>query len=66
MNEQSDSFVTEFFRLESAGGILLFFASILAMIFANSGLQNIYSFFVYPRRNLNRQARDSETTTAVD
>jgi NhaA family Na+:H+ antiporter len=46
MNEQSDSFVTEFFRLESAGGILLVFASILAMVFANSGLQNIYSLFL--------------------
>jgi NhaA family Na+:H+ antiporter len=46
MNEQSESFVTEFCRLESAGGILLVFASILAMVFANSGLQNIYSLFL--------------------
>ncbi len=34
--------LTEFFRLESAGGILLIIAAVVAMIFANSGLAGAY------------------------
>jgi NhaA family Na+:H+ antiporter len=46
MDKQSDSFIAEFLRLESAGGILLIFAAILAMIFANTGLQSVYDLFL--------------------
>jgi NhaA family Na+:H+ antiporter len=46
MDKQSDSFIAEFLRLESAGGILLIFAAILAMVFANTGLQSVYDLFL--------------------
>ena len=46
MDKQSDSFLAEFLRLESAGGILLVLAAVLAMIFANSRLESIYDLFL--------------------
>jgi NhaA family Na+:H+ antiporter len=46
MDKQSDSFIAEFLRLESAGGILLILAAILAMVFANTGLQSVYDLFL--------------------
>lgn len=49
MNRQNenDSFVTNFFRLESAGGIILMIAAVLAMICANvPWLQTFYTLFL--------------------
>lgn len=37
-----DSRIARFFKLESASGILLIFAALLAIIFANSGLADFY------------------------
>jgi len=34
-NDTSKSFIAVFFKLESAGGILLILAAVLALIFAN-------------------------------
>ena len=42
MNNESNSFITSFFRLESAGGILLFFAAILAVAVANTDFNTFY------------------------
>ncbi len=41
-----DSFVTSFFKLEAAGGILLFFTAMLAIIIANSPLESFYQLFL--------------------
>ncbi|MCF7805926.1 MAG: Na+/H+ antiporter NhaA [Candidatus Marinimicrobia bacterium] len=38
----SDTFLAEFFRKESAGGIVLIIATVLAMILANTPFQTIY------------------------
>jgi len=46
MNQQNHSFISEFFKLESAGGILLMFTAILAIIFANSPLASIYDLLL--------------------
>lgn len=46
MNSPSESFTAQFFKLESAGGILLIAASLLAMIFANTPLNSIYDLFL--------------------
>jgi NhaA family Na+:H+ antiporter len=46
MDKQSDSFIAEFLRLESAGGILLILAAMLAMVFANTSLQSVYDLFL--------------------
>ncbi len=40
------STVAEFFRLEAAGGIILIIASVVALIVANSGLYDFYSYFL--------------------
>ncbi|MDU8924638.1 Na+/H+ antiporter NhaA [Pasteurellaceae bacterium LIM206] len=40
------SWFYKFFKMESAGGILLFFFALLAMIFANSGLSALYFNFL--------------------
>ncbi|MFT5420338.1 MAG: NhaA family Na+:H+ antiporter [Candidatus Endobugula sp.] len=42
MLNQEHSFIKEFFKMSSSGGILLFFAAILAMVFANTPLQGVY------------------------
>ncbi|MBC3767340.1 Na+/H+ antiporter NhaA [Neptunicella marina] len=38
--------ITDFFKLESAGGILLILAAALAIICANTGLQHFYELFL--------------------
>jgi len=43
VNKHQTSFVTAFFRLESAGGILLIGAAVLAMVCANTPLQSYYN-----------------------
>lgn len=45
MSNQS-SFITDFFKLESASGILLFMAAVLAMLCANTGLETFYKLFL--------------------
>jgi len=45
MNEK-ESFIASFFRLESAGGILLMFAALLAIICANTPLQSYYALLL--------------------
>lgn len=42
----SHHFITDFFKLESAGGILLIMAAILALIFANTPLASIYELLL--------------------
>lgn len=44
--EALETFVSKFLRLESASGIMLMLAAILALIFANSPLQHIYNLLL--------------------
>lgn len=46
MNNNQASFVTDFFKLETAGGIILMFAAALALVAANSPLQSYYALFL--------------------
>ena len=46
MNNTQDSFLSSFFKLESAGGIILMFSAVLAMVLANSPLQGLYALFL--------------------
>ena len=46
MNNQQESFIASFLRLESAGGIILMFAAVLAIILANSPLQSYYDLLI--------------------
>ena len=46
MNNTQESFISGFFKLESAGGIILIFAAVLALIFANTPLQIYYALFL--------------------
>lgn len=46
VNNDRSSFVTEFLKMESAGGILLMIAALAAVIIANSPLQNVYWLLV--------------------
>ncbi len=46
MNTSPQSFVTGFFKLESAGGILLMFAAALAVVFANTPLHPYYELLL--------------------
>lgn len=46
MNNTQPSFITSFLKLESAGGLLLIFAALLAMILANSPLQSYYAMLL--------------------
>ena len=46
MNQSPTSFLNNFFRLESAGGILLVSAAILAIIFSNTPLNTYYSLLL--------------------
>ncbi len=43
---QKHSFITDFFRLESAGGLLLMFAALLAIFAANSFLEEYYQLLL--------------------
>lgn len=45
MNKQDSSFITSFLKLESAGGILLILAALLALICANTNLNVFYQLF---------------------
>jgi len=45
-NDTSKSFIGAFFKLESAGGILLILAAVLALIFANSPLKIYYELLL--------------------
>lgn len=46
MNQSSNSFIKDFFRLESSGGILLVIAACLAIIFANTPLNRFYELIL--------------------
>lgn len=46
MNNTEKTFITNFFKLESAGGILLMFAAMLAIICANTPLYSYYSLLL--------------------
>lgn len=46
INDLSKIEVADFFKLESAGGILLMIAAVLAMVFANTPLNAIYELFL--------------------
>jgi len=46
MNTSQDSFISGFFKLESSSGIILMFATVLAIIFANTPLQSYYALFL--------------------
>jgi NhaA family Na+:H+ antiporter len=46
MSNTQETFISRFFRLESAGGIVLMFASVLALVFANSPLQSYYALLL--------------------
>ncbi len=46
MQQNNPSLIHEFFKMESAGGILLFFAALLAILAANSPIQGFYDLFL--------------------
>lgn len=46
MNNSKESFLSNFLRLESAGGIILMFAAVLAIVLANSPLQIYYDLLI--------------------
>jgi NhaA family Na+:H+ antiporter len=46
MNNDRLLFITSFLKLESAGGLILMFAALLAMILANSPLQSYYALLL--------------------
>ena len=46
MKNQQRSFITAFFRLESAGGILLMLSALLAIVFANTFLESTYKLLL--------------------
>lgn len=46
MVKHTDSFIVKFFRQESAGGILLFIATLLAIVCANTPLSQLYDLFL--------------------
>ncbi|WP_068547664.1 Na+/H+ antiporter NhaA [Thalassotalea crassostreae] len=43
---EQESFISSFFKLESAGGIILMLAAVLALVFANTGLKPIYDLIL--------------------
>ena len=46
MTDKQETFIAKFFKLESAGGILLMIASVLALVCANSPLKAFYALFL--------------------
>lgn len=46
MKKTKESFISSFFKLESAGGIILMLATVLAMVIANSPLRAYYALFI--------------------
>ena len=46
MSNTQESFISSFLKLESAGGIILMFAAVLALVFANTPLHSYYALFL--------------------
>lgn len=46
MNNKPDSIFTAFLKMEAAGGILLMFSAVLAILAANTGLEPFYKLFL--------------------
>jgi len=46
MSNNQETFISKFLRLESASGIILIFAAVLALIAANTPLQSYYTLFL--------------------
>lgn len=46
MNNTDNSYISQFFKLESSGGILLFLSAILAVVCANTALVEYYELFL--------------------
>lgn len=46
VNDTQGNILTNFFKMEAAGGILLIIASIVALIFANTGLEPLYNLIL--------------------
>ena len=46
MSNTQKSFISSFFKLESAGGIILMFFAVLALVFANTPLQSYYALLL--------------------
>lgn len=46
MDNTQESFLSSFFKLEAAGGILLIFAGVLAVVLANTPLQSYYALLI--------------------
>ena len=46
MKKKNGSFIINFFKLESAGGLILMAAAVLALLFANTSLQTYYNIFL--------------------
>lgn len=46
MSNNQESFLSSFFKLESASGIILMFAAMLALLFANTPLQSYYALLL--------------------
>ena len=46
MSNTQESFISSFFKLESAGGIILMFSAVLALVFANTPLQSYYALLL--------------------
>jgi len=62
MNNTQESFLSSFFKLEAAGGIILMFAAVLAVVCANTPLQSYYALFLdTPVDDSNWRSRDRET-----
>jgi len=46
MDNTPETFISKFFKLESASGLILMFAAVLALIFANTPLQSYYTLLL--------------------
>lgn len=46
MSQTKETYISNFFKLESAGGIILMLAALLALIFANTPLQSYYALLL--------------------
>ncbi len=46
MDSTQDTFISKFFKLESASGIILMFAAVIALLCANSSLQIYYALLL--------------------
>jgi NhaA family Na+:H+ antiporter len=47
MNNQSNYFISNFFKIESAGGVLLMISATLAILCANSPMQGYYDLLLF-------------------